>query len=236
MTASTAEEPSGVIIGLYVGKPEQRWPGKPPSAIGKQPVDRPLHVEAHGFTEDSQADLAVHGGPEKAVHHYASEHMAFWRDMFRERAAQFGPGCFGENVSTSGITELNLCLGDTLSMGTAKVQVCQGRQPCWKLNAHTGLEQMAVQFQKTGRTGWYYRVLETGTAALGDQIELVDRMHADWSLQRLIAARFDPRLETEIAAELAELPSLSQNWREAFGKKTKRGFVENTDRRLKGAS
>ena len=190
MTASTAEEPSGVIIGLYAGKPEQRWSGKPPSAIGKQPVDGPVHIEAQGFTEDSQADLAVHGGPEKAVHHYASEHMTFWRDMFRERAAQFEPGCFGENVSTSGITELNLCLGDTLSIGTAKVQVCQGRQPCWKLNAHAGLDQMAAQFQKTARTGWYYRVLETGTAGLGDRIELLDRTHADWTLQRLIYSAF----------------------------------------------
>ncbi len=234
MIASAAEEPSGTIIGLYVGSPQQRWPGKPPSAIAKQPVDRPMRIDEHGFVDDQQADLTVHGGAEKAIHHYASEHMAVWRDVFPEQAAQFQPGCFGENISTTGLTEDVLCLGDILSLGSAKVQVCQGRQPCWKLNAHTGLDQMAAQFQKTGRTGWYYRVLESGTVEVGDRLELLDRLHPNWTLQRLIEARFDPRLDTGVAAELSGLTVLSQNWREAFEKKRRRGYVENTDRRLKG--
>lgn len=236
MTEAPSEPPSGIVIGLYTGKPQHRWPGRPPSAIAKQPVEGPMQIDEHGFVEDSQADLKVHGGPEKAIHHYASEHMAFWCDAFPEQAVQFNPGCFGENISTIGLTEDNLCLGDVLSLGTARVQVCQGRQPCWKLNAHTGLEQMAARFQKTGRTGWYYRVLECGAVATGDRLELLERLHPDWSLKRLIEARFDPRLDVEVSAGLANVAVLSENWRAAFTKKSERGYVENTDRRLKGIS
>ncbi len=225
---------SAIVAGLFVGKIKNLWPDKPPSAIAKQPVDGPLHIETNGFVEDQQADIAVHGGPEKAIHHYASEHMDFWRDTFPEAAAQFRAGCFGENISTTGLTEENLHLGDVLSLGSATVQVCQGRQPCWKLNAHTGLNKMAAQFQKTGFTGWYYRVLENGMVKVGDKMEVIERIHMDWSLQRLIHARFNPRLDTAIAAELAEFNALSKNWREAFAKKAVKGFSENTDKRLKG--
>ena len=236
MTIPPVEEASGTVVGIFVGKPQDRWPGKPPSAIGKQPADGPMRIDGHGFVEDEQADLAVHGGPEKAIHHYASEHMDFWRGRFPDSAEQFRPGCFGENISTTGLTEQTLCLGDVLTLGTARVQVCQGRQPCWKLNAHTGLEQMAIEFQKTARTGWYYRVLENGRIAIGDRLELLERTHAEWPLEKLIAARFDPKLDRDVAAGLSRVQVLSQNWREAFAKKSQRGFVENTDRRLKGIS
>ncbi|MEP3277994.1 MAG: MOSC domain-containing protein [Stappiaceae bacterium] len=222
------------IIALFVGRVEERWPGKPSSAIGKKPTHDALHLEETGFTEDSQADLKVHGGPEKAVHHYAADHMAHWRTTFPDNADSFVPGCFGENVSTTGLNEQNLCLGDTLKMGSATVQICQGRQPCWKLNAHTGISQMAAAFQRTAFTGWYYRVLQQGTVRAGDVICLIERPCPDLSLDRLIRARFDPVLSPDFAAELAGQPHLSQSWRAAFAKKQARGFKENTDARLMG--
>lgn len=226
--------PSGTIIGLYAGKVEERWPGKARSAIGKTRIDGPLRLEAEGFTSDEQADRAVHGGPEKAVHHYASEHMTFWRGLFVHRAERFVPGCFGENVSTEGLTEDNLCLGDLLSLGTAVVQICQGRQPCWKLNAHMELDAMAVQFQKFGRTGWYYRVVEPGDVRTGDSMTVIGRPCPDWPLNRLIPARFDPCLDPVVAAELSRIVVLSASWRAAFARKAGTDFVENTDKRLKG--
>ncbi len=236
MTTENTDTPSGTIIGLFVGQPQDRWPGRPPSAIAKQPVDGPLAVDAHGFSNDQQADLRVHGGPEKALHHYASEHVAFWRKTFPDSAGQFAPGCFGENISTTGLTEDNLCIGDILRFGSAGVQICQGRQPCWKLNAHIGNDAMAAHFQKTGRTGWYYRVVEGGTVAVGDPMTLLERRHPEWPLRRLINARFDPRLATALARELAGLEALSESWRSAFAKKSDRGFTENTDSRLKGTA
>lgn len=225
---------TGQIVGLFVGRAEERWPGKPPSAIGKQPVAGPLELGATGFVDDSQADLKVHGGPEKAVHHYASEHMDYWRAAYDAPAGRFAPGCFGENISTRGLDETNLCLGDILSLGSARVQVCQGRQPCWKLNAHTGLGDMAMRFQKTGRTGWYYRVLEGGRVSVGDSMTVLDRPHAAWPLERLIAARFDPAIGTGMAAELAAMTALSESWRAAFARKAGGERHEDTSARLGG--
>jgi len=225
---------SGPVIGLYAGKPETLWPGKPPSAIRKRPLDGPVEIDASGLVGDLQADLAVHGGPEKAVHHYAAEHMAFWRTMYPGRADFFRPGCFGENVSTTGITEHALCIGDVLSLGSARVQVCQGRQPCWKLSAHVGLKDMAAQFQLTGRTGWYYRVLEGGSAAAGDEMRLLDRLHPDLSVHAVTQARFARRLDPAMAERLAALDALSENWRAAFAKKTDRFYREDARARLDG--
>ncbi len=228
--------PSGTIIGLFIGKVASPWPDKKPSAITKHLVEGPQFIGELGFAGDEHADLTVHGGLEKAIHHYASEHMSYWKEKFPDNAAQFNPGCFGENISSTGLDENNLCLGDVLTLGSAKVQVCQGRQPCWKLNAHTGLNAMAAEFQKSGRTGWYFRVLQNGTAVTGDRIRVVERPCPDWPLQRVIEARFNSRLDIQVAKEISEISALSQSWQEAFAKKSKAGFRENTDARLKGST
>ena len=216
-----------VITGLFVGKAKQRWKGKPPSAIGKRAVPGPLRLTTTGFAEDEQADRSAHGGPDKAVHHYASDHLDHWRRAFPDKADRFIPGCFGENIATLGLTEGNLCLGDVLQIGSATVQICQGRQPCWKLNMHIGIEAMAAAFQKSARTGWYYRVVETGAVKLGDTIALVDRRHDDWTLDRLVRCRFDPQLDARVAAELSGMEALSESWRTAFAKKRDRRLAQD---------
>ncbi|SDQ71479.1 MOSC domain-containing protein [Pseudovibrio sp. Tun.PSC04-5.I4] len=227
-------ELSAEIRGLYIGGAKHRWEGKSPSAISKSLVEGPLQLTQTGFEGDEQADLSVHGGPEKALHHYSADHMSVWQEEFPEKAEFFKPGCFGENISTYGLDESNLCLGDILSIGTAKVQICQGRQPCWKLALHTDLPQMAARFQKTGRTGWYYRVLETGQVQIGDTMSVIDRPHEEWMLAKLIKARFNPKLEGAVAEQLSEIPALSQNWRASFAKKMKAGLKEDTSKRLLG--
>lgn len=231
---SSAPDLSGKIISVFTGRVEQRWDGRAPSAIGKQPTNAVLQLEENGFVEDNQADLKVHGGPEKAVHHYAAEHMKYWSEIFPNNAGQFVPGCFGENISTFGLNEQNLCLGDILTMGTALVQVCQGRQPCWKLNAHTGIAEMAAAFQRLGKTGWYYRVLQTGTVQTGNVMKLVERVAPTWPLERVISARFDNKLAPDLAEELSNSPVISENWREAFRKKKDKSFKEDTRDRLIG--
>ncbi len=227
---------SAEITALFIGKVEDRWPGKPPSAIRKRQTDAVLHLQSTGFTEDSQADLEVHGGLEKAVHHYAADHLEFWRQEFPDHAEKFVPGCFGENISTVGLNEQNLCLGDVLTMGTATVQICQGRQPCWKLNAHMENEAMAAAFQRTGKTGWYYRVLENGEVKAGDQIKLIERSCPDWSVERVTKARFNPRLDQQEAEAIASLPAISEAWQESFRKKQNAEYKENTSARLQGKS
>ncbi|MFN4009903.1 MAG: MOSC domain-containing protein [Pannonibacter sp.] len=222
------------ILGVFTGKARERWDGKAPSAIAKQAATTPLWLSKTGLASDEQADTAVHGGPEKALHHYAADHMAHWATAFPDKAGLFQPGCFGENISSIGLTEANLCLGDVLQMDRATVEICQGRQPCWKLNLHTEIAAMAPQFQRTGFTGWYYRVIEEGEVAAGGAIRLKHRQHPDWPLQRLIKARFDPRLPASEAQELAGLSVLAEGWRAAFARKVDPTYAENTDRRLKG--
>ncbi len=222
------------VTGLFIGKAMHRWPGRAASAIGKSRTMETLALGPHGFEKDQQADLAVHGGADKALHHYAADHYASWAAEKPELVQKFVPGGFGENISATGFTEENLCIGDILTLGSATIQISQGRQPCWKLNAHMEDETMANRFQKTGLTGWYYRVLEPGHVATGDTLKLMERPCPAWPLSRAIAARFDPRLPIDVAAELAALPQLAANWREAFAKKSQRGFSENTDARLRG--
>lgn len=225
---------SATIISVFIGEVEDRWPDKAPSAIRKTAIDAVLQLDKSGFLKDNQADKKVHGGPEKAVHHYAADHLVHWKSKFADRTEFFVPGCFGENISTLGLTEENLCLGDILTMGTAKVQICQGRQPCWKLNAHTGIAEMASSFQRSGRTGWYYRVLEPGKVKSGDNMRLVERVFPHWPLMRLIKARFDPKINPQHAKELSENLVLSETWRNSFMRKLDRTFVENTGARLQG--
>lgn len=227
------EEIRGKIVGLYIGAIKDRWEGKPPSAIGKKPVTGPLEMDFNGFLDDEQADKKVHGGYEKAIHHYASEHMEYWKTQFPEKTEVFKSGCFGENISSTGVTEDNLHLGDILQIGLAKVQVCQGRQPCWKLSAHIDEPQLAPSFQKTGRTGWYYRIIEAGSVSVGDDILLVESPHDDWPLSRLIKERFNPRMEPEIAEKLAGNQVLSEAWRKTFIKRSNDpSFKEDTSKRL----
>ncbi|WP_187968310.1 MOSC domain-containing protein [Aquibium microcysteis] len=223
---------STTIDALFIGTVEERWPGRPPSAIGKRRTTDRLGIGPTGFARDAQADLAVHGGPEKAIHHYPGDHYASWRaELGRD---DLSPGGFGENLSSSGLTEDMLCIGDVIALGSATVQVSQGRQPCWKLAAHTAEERMAYLFQKTGRTGWYYRVLEPGQVTEGDVLRLVERPRPGWTVKRVTLARLTRRIAASDAAELADMPELYAGWREAFAAMAAGRSGEDTSVRLNG--
>lgn len=224
---------STTIDNLFFGKIEDRWDGRPPSAIGKTVVAGLRQIEAHGFVEDAQADLDNHGGAEKAIHHYPSDHYAAW---ITEGVIPEGtvPAAFGENIAAYGMTEDTVCIGDILKLGTATVQVSQGRQPCWKVAEHTKNPLMAYLFQKTGRTGWYYRVLKQGDAGGGSEITLIERMQPDWTVRRVTQARLFRNPSRADANTLAELPELAQDWRDAFAKMAQGDVSEDTSRRLDG--
>lgn len=226
---------SARLDGLYIGKVAHRWPDKASSAIQKNPVDESQTLLKDGFVQDAQADLSVHGGADKAVHHYAADHYPDW---IAEQQIPEGtrPAAFGENLSTVGMTEHTLCIGDIFSLGTATVQISQGRQPCWKLNSHTGNDRMAFHFLQTLRTGWYYRVLDEGQVTVGDNISLVERLHPSWTVARVTHARLTKKVSAEDATQLAELPELANGWREAFHKMCTGNFNENTNLRLKGSA
>lgn len=213
---SYSGDPFGQINGLFIGIVETLWPRLAPSAIAKKPVQGACRIIRTGLEGDMCADMGVHGGPDQAIHHYASDHMPFWRSQHAEQAVTFVPGCFGENVATTGLDEHTLCIGDVLTMGSARVQVSQGRQPCWKLNARIGRKDMAYAFRKTCKTGWYYRVLETGVVTPESFMHVIERPAPQWPIYDVIAARFSRDVPSETAQKLSDLAPLSEEWRAYF--------------------
>ncbi|WP_434646350.1 MOSC domain-containing protein [Achromobacter piechaudii] len=204
------------------------------SGIDKHPVSAPLWLGAEGLRGDEQADRRFHGGPEKALHHYARDHYPGWLAELGERAILAAPGAFGENISTSGLTEADVCVGDVFRAGTALIQVSQARQPCWKLDHRFGQRGMAARVQASGRTGWYYRVLQEGWLCAGDTLALCERPHPQWSLARVQDVLNRRVLDTDVLHALAALPELSPNWRALFEKRAEAGQVEDWTRRLEG--
>lgn len=203
------------------------------SAIDKQPQQGLLAVNPLGLGGDEQGDLRVHGGVEKAIHHYPYEHYAAWAAELGAHPLLMQPGAFGENFSSSGWAEHDVCLGDRIRVGTALLEVSQGRMPCWKLSDRFGVAELALRVQQTGRTGWYYRVLEEGVVSAGDSLQLVERQFGDWSLTRLSAVLFDKRVESELLRECLALP-LVPSWRRTLERRLEKGLVEDWAPRLQG--
>ncbi|RIV85480.1 MOSC domain-containing protein [Aurantiacibacter xanthus] len=203
-----------------------------PSGIAKSPVQGRLFLGPEGFTGDAQGDRKHHGGVEKAVHHYAYEHYPYWIAAIGERDVLTRPGAFGENLSTRGLTEQDVAIGDTFRLGEAVIQVSQGRQPCWKLNARFDAADMAIQVQKSGLTGWYYRVLETGHVEPGDGLELVDRLSPEWTIQRLWRVLYIDTMNHDELAAMVDLEHLPEGWRGYARKRLATRKVEDWSRRL----
>ncbi|SMO91787.1 MOSC domain-containing protein [Paracoccus laeviglucosivorans] len=204
------------------------------SGIDKRPVTDALDLGPEGFAGDEQADRRVHGGPEKAVHHYPFDHYAAWRADLGTQPLLQAPGAFGENISTIGMTEANVAVGDIFRLGSALVQVSQGRQPCWKLTQRFGVPKLARMVQDTGRTGWYYRVLQAGRVAPGDRLELIDRLAPEWTLQRLWRALYVDRLNLGELQGIATLDVLAEGWRRYAVRRLDSGKVEDWSKRLEG--
>ncbi len=209
-----------------------------PSGIDKLPLAGPVRVTTVGLDIDEQGDPKHHGGPEKALHHYPRDHYAGWRD---ELAALGGnptvldrAGAFGENLSTMGLTEGDVCIGDRYRLGTALVEVSQARQPCWKLNHRFGFAGMSRAVQGSGRTGWYYRIIEEGKVAAGDRLTLVARPYPQWTLQRLLHVLYVDRLNVVALAEMADLAPLAESWRKLARQRVATHLVEDMEKRLAG--
>lgn len=171
-----ASGPAPVVVeALLVGRVAPLGVGVL-SAIDKHRVDVPLALGASGLQGDEQADRRHHGGDDKALHHVAAEHYAWWAgELPGVDARRWVPGAFGENLSTCGMTEHEVCVGDRYALGDAQVEVSQARQPCWKLNLRFDVADMARRVQACRRTGWYYRVRREGVVAAGDTLRLLER-------------------------------------------------------------
>jgi MOSC domain-containing protein YiiM len=207
------------IVSINVGRPRAvSWNGKSVlTSIWKEPVAGPVRVGAQNLAGDEQSDLAVHGGRDKAVYAYPSEHYAWWR---RELPGLELPwGAFGENLTTGGLSEESVQIGDRLSVGGAEFEVTQPRMPCFKLGIRFGRSDMVRRFQKSGRHGFYLRVLREGEIRAGDAIALSPPEPPRMSVRDIAALYTAKAPEEELLLRAVSLPGLSDAWREEFKKK-----------------
>lgn len=202
-------------------------PAGVPSGIDKQPVFGPILAGPLGLSGDAQGDTRRHGGVDKALHAYPVAHLPFWAAEIPQAAARFRPGAFGENLVIEGVIESDICLGDRWQLGGAALEVSQGRQPCWKLNLRFNQPDMAQRVQDTGRSGWYFRVLEAGTLAAGDTARLLARPNPGWTLARVSHLLYHDRLNRAALAELAVLPGLPESWKRLTEARLHTGRVED---------
>jgi MOSC domain-containing protein YiiM len=203
------------------------------SGIDKRPVAGRVGIGRDGLAGDEQGDRKHHGGPDKAIHHFPFEHYAAWRGEVPSLAGTLAAAAaFGENISTEGMTEAAICIGDVYRLGTALVEVSQGRQPCWRLNERFADPGMARRVQDSGRTGWYYRVVEEGEVEAGDAILLLDRPAEGWTLARIQHLLYRDTLDRGDLAALAALPALSASWQMLARLRLHRCAVEDWSHRL----
>lgn len=163
------------ILSVNVGQPrEVHLDGRVVlTSIFKTPVPGRLWVRKHNIEGDRQADLRVHGGPNKAVYAYASEHYAYWRKELPDAELEWG--AFGENLTLRGLTEEDVQIGDRYHAGSSVIEVTQPRMPCFKLNLRFQRSDMVKRFWRSGHSGIYFAIREEGELAAGDELHLVHR-------------------------------------------------------------
>lgn len=175
------------LLSVNVGQPrEVEWRGESVrTSIFKEPVQGRVRVERLKLEGDQQSDLSVHGGIDKAVYAYPSEHYAFWRKELP--GVELPWGAFGENLTTEGLLEGETRIGDRLRAGSAEFVVTQPRMPCFKLAIRFGRPDMVKRFMRSGRTGFYLAVVREGEVGAGDAIEAVDQDEARVSVAEVVA-------------------------------------------------
>ncbi|KAI1771019.1 PK beta-barrel-protein domain-containing protein-like protein [Hypoxylon cercidicola] len=202
------------------------------SAINKQPRQGKVRLTIGGFAGDERQYIH-HRSPDNAVHQYDPRHYDKWKADLPDREHKFKVGAFGENISTEHLSEDNLCVGDKFRLGPdAIIQVSMPRQPCYKLNHRFEHKKMSSLIQSNGRTGWYYRVIQGGDIQVGDQMELIERIHPHWSLSRVQHILYKDTNNMEAIAELSQTAELSKEFLELFRNRLAKGTEDMEDRLL----
>lgn len=183
------------------------------SGMLKQPARGLQQIGPEGFIGDQQGDRRLHGGPEKAVHLYPAEHYARLAERFPEAARDLVPGSIGENLSTVGLTEADVCVGDVFALGDARLQVCQPRSPCFKIDIRFGVEGMAAHIAETGMTGWYWHVVQPGRVEDGHCLVLAERPDHGVTLAAARDLWEAHRPPLEALERLAAAPGIATAWR-----------------------
>lgn len=213
-------ETTPYVLSIQVGLPQTYGsegaadPMDRPWSTGffKTPIEGTVWVGETHLAGDGQADLENHGGREKAILAYAADHYSWWRSHLNLPDLPYGG--FGENLTVAEQDENSVCVGDTYALGEVRLQVSQPRQPCWKLSRRWRIQDLAVQVQKNGRSGWYFRVLQPGYIEAGQPLVLQERPHPEWTIALANRVMHHQRSDRAAAAALAACPLLSDSWRD----------------------
>lgn len=187
------------------------------TGIFKQPVSGPVQLRRLNLDGDRQADLAVHGGPFKAVYGYPAEHYEFWQQELP--GAQLPWGMFGENFTTEGLFETDLHIGDRLQIGGAIIVVRQPRIPCYKLAIKFHRNDILARFLRSGRSGFYFSVEQEGTVQGGDGFEFLSREPQGITIAQMNRLFVEDKYNRELLEKAIATPALPEDWRDYFRKR-----------------
>lgn len=204
------------VVSLNVGGPRTvQWHGRTVrTSIWKSPVTGRVAVNSLNFDGDRQSDLTVHGGPFKAVYAYPSEHYDYWREALP--GVDLPWGAFGENLTTEGLSEVTVHIGDRFQIGTAEFQVTQPRMPCYKLGIRFNDDLMVKRFLDSGRSGIYFSVLREGHVTAGDAITLLDHIEDGVSVSDIVSLYVGDLDDEDLLRRAVNAPALPDHWKEIF--------------------
>jgi MOSC domain-containing protein YiiM len=204
------------ILSLNVGEPRAiLWKQRTvETGIFKEPVAGRIMLRTLNLDGDRQADLKVHGGPSKAVYAYPAEHYEFWQRELGGIELRWGN--FGENLTTLGLDESSLHIGDRLRIGAAELVVTQPRLPCYKLGIRFGRDDIIKRFLESGRSGFYFAVAHEGEIGAGDALEVLSRDPRGVSVADLVRAYGHEAGEPELLARAVQVDALSEGWKTRF--------------------
>lgn len=204
------------LVSVNVGLPrEVEYEGETVlTSIYKSPVSGRVRVSQLNLDGDKQSDLTVHGGREKAVYAYPSEHYAFWKKELPQ--ADLGWGAFGENLTTVGLRENRVAVGDRIRCGSVAFEVTQPRLPCFKLGIRFGRPDIVKRFMQSGRCGFYLAVIHSGDLAEGDEIELIPSDDDRVTVAEIFSLFQPDGADPTLLRRASRLPALPENWRERF--------------------
>jgi ferredoxin-NADP reductase/MOSC domain-containing protein YiiM len=214
--------PTMRIVSVNVGLPRTvQWKGKAVSTgIFKAPLSGRVPLRSLNFDGDRQADLSVHGGPDKAAYVYASEHYAYWKRELPDMVLPWG--IFGENLTTEGLNEDALQIGDRFRIGSAEVMVTQPRLPCFKLGLRFGRDDMLKRFLASGRLGFYFRVVTEGEIAAGDEVLPLERGRDSLAVSEITRLYARDKDDLEGLQRMVRVAALPDDWRDFFKEQIQR--------------
>ena len=204
------------LISVSVGRPRQvTWRGKSvKTSIWKTPVEGAVRVTTLNLQGDERSDLSVHGGADKAVYVYPSEHYAYWRAELP--GADLPWGAFGENFTTEGLLEEHVRIGDRLRVGSAEFVVTQPRMPCFKLGIRFDRPDIVKRFLRARRTGFYLSVTREGSVTAGDPIEFAAREEHGVPVADIVDLYTRDSENEGLLRRAVALTSLPRSWRNHF--------------------